>query len=229
MVSHAGAPLVIWDRRFLDGGPVATPQLVLDNYTRNSYSYSMNKSRIGESGDFDGGGTVRGLDKVMIPERVSNALYLSCYGSMLAGRADNGEIGVWDLSNILGWYNENNNKTNISDTGGGGGSDLSKDVSDSMGTLKLVNEPSIESFNSTISVSNKASNSSESSNWKRPVFRTFVPMATTLAVAEEGENAEDEVGGGDNSGMVVRPRAEVWIGPDWLAATGQGRLHYLHL
>jgi hypothetical protein len=196
MVSHAGAPLVIWDRRFLDGGPVATPQLVLDNYTHRGRDAQMN-----------------------IPERVSNALYLSCSdGNMLAGRADNGEIGVWDLSNTLGWWitNKTDGNHSIGDGGGGGdgGSSTTDGVSEGIAKLKLKHNP-IQNSSFTHIASGESS-----SNWKRPVFSTYVPL----------EKGEVEISNNiNNNAVVVRPRAEVWIGPDWLAATGQGQLHYFYL
>ncbi|KAG7670434.1 hypothetical protein KSW81_002997 [Nannochloris sp. 'desiccata'] len=247
LASHAGTPLVIWDRRFLDGRPVATPQLVLDNFnhysTLNNYdSNSTNKT----AGSGTGGGA-RGLRggrnravNVHIPDRLSNALYLSCYGSMLAGRADNGEIGVWDLSNILGWWNKNTTGHSCRGCGGGTRStdnlnSTAKDISEGIARLQLEQGPDKDSSitsggGSNSSSSNSSGGGRESSNWKRPVFSAYVPMRPSAAsMAEEGEEAEVNNGGG-GGGVIVRPRAEVWIGPDWLAAaTGQGQLQYFHL
>jgi len=36
-------------------------------------------------------------------KRLSNGLYLSVSTSVLAARADNGGIGIWSLSSLLGW------------------------------------------------------------------------------------------------------------------------------
>ena len=216
MVSHAGDPLVIWDRRFLDGGAVCSPQLVLDTF------YNA------RSGDGGSGGE---KEQVVLPKpRVSNGLYLSCYGSMLAGRADNGEIGVWDLSNILGWWNNNTDSCNSgSSSGGGDGGGGDGDVSEGLARLNLDPSRSSETENSPVN-----STINGSSNWKRPVFSTYVPMAMSPSLTAWGAGGEDDEeelvnNDGGGSGMVVRPRCEVWIGPDWLAAPGQGRLHYFHL
>jgi len=229
LLSHAGAPLVIWDRRFLDGGPVATPQLVLDNYstynTINDNVSNSNKAGGSGNGGGDSGSQNGKKPEVNIPDRVSNALYLSCYGSMLAGRADNGEISVWDLSNILGWWNKN---TLNSHDSSGGGSDCRSDEDVSEGIARLQLEQSLEqNSSSTSSTSNGTSSGTtrEASNWKRPVFSAYVPMTS---VSTKGDQGEVDDGGGVEK-MVVRPRAEVWIGSDWLAASGQGQLQYFHL
>ena len=205
LCSHAGDPLVIWDRRFLDGGPVSTPQLVLDNYTYDKTMASGTKNKVEENG---GGGSRDFSEKIDIPERMSNALYLSCYGSMLAGRADNGDIGVWDLSNVLGWWNKNINNNSSGNGGGGVGYDNVDDDGDIITTMTRLDLEQVET----------GSNLDISSQWKKPVLSTYVPMASSTI---PGTYWSD--------GLVVSDRSEVWIGSDWLAASGHGRLHYFHL
>ena len=101
LTSHAGAPLVIWDRRKLDAGPVTCPNLEMTNALTD-------RPKGCRSGPF-----VNGL-----VARRSNSLYLSCYGHTLAGRADSGQMWVWDLTKILGWSSDDvSNKQLLGEVG----------------------------------------------------------------------------------------------------------------
>lgn len=145
LASHAGAPLIIWDRRNLDKGPVACPDLDM--------SPELIQNSIFIPSD--------------VPERRSNALFLSCHSNMLAGRADNGQLWVWDLSRILGWS------------------------MDDVINTHMGHEAVIEGNGGTY----------------KPVKSMYVPFEPAPL-----------------GGLALRPRAEVWLGPDWVAATESQQL-----
>ena len=98
LLSSSTHPIAIWDRRRM-AGPVATPEVSMEqpvkeggewNFTKKFENYANRgeeERRVGPKEDL----------------LVTQAMFLSAFGCMVAGARYDGRIGVWDLSSIFGY------------------------------------------------------------------------------------------------------------------------------